>query len=483
MMLVLLLLLLLLQLLSIISTTGNTNTTPSQIHIALAGNDAVGNSNKITISYQTVTQTATSTVKYGTASGVYDYTATGSSSTYYETFNHHITTDVLIPDTKYYYIVGDDESNSWSDENSFMSPKADLKGGFSFAVFADMGVRNGQFSNDYLSTIKNNISLVWHGGDVGYADDSFLHSGCYLKFCYEDVFNEYMTSIQSWAASVPYLVLPGNHEADCHDPNCIAHKEKRTALSNFTAFNNRFKMPSKESKGVMNMHYSFNYGNVHFISIDTETGYPNAAEENKYIYPCGGFGGGEFPNQLAWLEADLQKANQERSQRPWIFVQGHHPLYQGASVNTEFQAAVEDLFYKYGVDIYFSGHVHSYERDYPTYKGVPEKTYTNPRATTYLMIGGAGNDEMKKANRNLSQLENAVDIITKGVEGLTKGSGWSESNDDGEWTVVTDKDDHVGIGKVVIVDDSILTFEYIRTSTGEVFDTFTLTRDHSIYSQ
>ena len=46
---------------------------------------------------------------------------------------------------------------------------------------------------------------------------------------------------------------------------------------------------------------------------------------------------------------------------------GHRPMYQGKSINTEFQAAMENLFNKYGVDIYFSGHVHSYERDYPVY--------------------------------------------------------------------------------------------------------------------
>ena len=40
-------------------------------------------------------------------------------------------------------------------------------------------------------------------------------------------------------------------------------------------------------------------------------------------------------------------------------------MYQGKSINAEFQAAMEELFNKYGVDIYFSGHVHSYERDYP----------------------------------------------------------------------------------------------------------------------
>lgn len=40
-------------------------------------------------------------------------------------------------------------------------------------------------------------------------------------------------------------------------------------------------------------------------------------------------------------------------------------MYQGKSINAEFQAAMEDLFYVYGVDVYFSGHVHSYERDLP----------------------------------------------------------------------------------------------------------------------
>lgn len=45
--------------------------------------------------------------------------------------------------------------------------------------------------------------------------------------------------------------------------------------------------------------------------------------------------------------------------------------------------------------------------------------------------------------------------------------------------MITDIDDHVGIGKVTIIDDSNLRFEYIRTMTGEVFDSIVLTRDHT----
>jgi len=243
-------------------------------------------------------------------------------------------------------------------------------------------------------------------------------------------------------------------------------------------------MPSEESEGVLNMYYSFNYANVHFISLDTETGFPGAAEETKYVFPCGGFGGGVYKDQLSWLEADLIKANKERATRPWIFVQGHHPMYQGASVNTEFQAAMESLFYKYGVDVYFSGHVHSYERDYPTYNGIPEKSdeitasaYNNPRATTYVMIGGSGNDEMKNAKRRVLD-EGVIDNTPRNGQ---LGSTWKESDDNGQWTAVVDNDGHTGIGKVTIIDDSNMKFEYIRTSSGQVFDSFTLTRDHSVY--
>jgi hypothetical protein len=38
---------------------------------------------------------------------------------------------------------------------------------------------------------------------------------------------------------------------------------------------------------------------------------------------------------------------------------------------------------------------------------------------------------------------------------------------------------HVGATKVTIIDDSTLRIDYIRTMTGEIYDTVTLNRDHS----
>lgn len=444
---------------------------PTQVHISLAGQDSNGNANSMAVSWNTKGQTKTSLVKYGTSSGVYTSSASGLSSAYYETYNHHVVLGTLSPSTVYYYVVGDDESG-WSNELTFKSaiPSAELRGNFSFVVFGDLGVVNGDPTNNYINSIKDDVSLIWHGGDVSYADDSFLHLDCVFKFCYEDTFDTYMNNIQPWASKLPYMVSPGNHEADCHDPACLTDSERRAKLSNFTAYNNRFHMPSQESGGVLNMHYSFNYGNIHFISLDTETGYPGAAEETRYVLPCGGFG-----DQLTWLENDLIKANQDRDVRPWIFAIGHHPMYNGNSINAEFQAAMENLFYKYGVDIYFAGHVHSYERDYPVYQGIPETSYNNPAATTHILVGGAGNDEMHNA-----KAKGFKDPSPREGKGL---SSWWSSDDNGPWTVVTDKDDNLGIGKVHIVDDSNLRFDYIRTSTGEVFDTINLTRDHSRYGK
>lgn len=425
---------------------------PTQVHIALAGQDANGDSNSMAVSWNTKGATTTSTVKFGTSSGVYSSAATGSASSYYETFNHHVILGALSPNTQYYYIVGDDASG-WSQELTFKSAPtvSQLRGNFSFFVFGDMGEVRAQDSEAYIKAHKDSVDLIWHAGDVGYADDSFLHKGCMLEFCYEQAFDNYLNDAQEWASAKPYMVMPGNHEADCHDPACLLDKARREKLSNFTAFNGRFRMPSPETGGIKNMFYSFNYGNVHFVSFDTETDYPNAPLAKRYVLPCGGFG-----DQLAWLEADLIKANENREQRPWIFAAGHRPIYHGTSVNKELQAAVEELFYKYGVDVYFTGHVHSYERNYPTYQATPETTYNNPRATTHLLIGGAGNDEMKDVPNN-------------------------DVSPPGPWTVVTDG--NYGIGQITIVDDSNLRFDYIQTTPGKVFDSITLTRDHSIYGK
>jgi hypothetical protein len=65
---------------------------------------------------------------------------------------------------------------------------------------------------------------------------------------YEDVYNGYMNWMQNITALKPYMVLPGNHEAECKSELCLnMTAQYGLPLSNFSAYNARFRMPAEES--------------------------------------------------------------------------------------------------------------------------------------------------------------------------------------------------------------------------------------------
>lgn len=83
-------------------------------------------------------------------------------------------------------------------------------------------------------------SGVWHSRIC--ACTGVCHT--YVDWC------RYMNWLQNISAVMPYMVLPGNHESECHSPVCLAEETKYAKpLSNFSAFNSRWSMPSAESGG------------------------------------------------------------------------------------------------------------------------------------------------------------------------------------------------------------------------------------------
>jgi len=186
-------------------------------------------------------------------------------------------------------------------------------------------------------------------------------------------------------------VAPGNHEYSCGTKTCSS------IGSGFTGYINKFALPLETYGGSTPMWYSFHRGNAHWVVISTETDYPHA------FYPT------SFGNQLQWLDADLKAAVAARAVRPWIFVVGHRPVYtsmkgyyacdktrcwptgDGAVV----QGAFESLLLKYNVDMYISGHVHSYSRTYPiAVNGTSFTTsYVAPKSPVYLNVGCGGNED------------------------------------------------------------------------------------------
>jgi len=84
--------------------------------------------------------------------------------------------------------------------------------------------------------------------------------------------------------------------------------------------------------------YSFNWGDVHFVAIDTTH---------------------RDADQLVWLEDDLSK-----NKLPWVIVYGHHPMYTNSLRGPQMwiRKAFAKIVTDHHVDIVLTGHEHQYER-------------------------------------------------------------------------------------------------------------------------
>ncbi|ETL84033.1 hypothetical protein L917_16083, partial [Phytophthora nicotianae] len=398
-----------------VSDTSNATRVPQQLHLAFAGEEA---GTGMTISWTTFVLDKDPMVWLGRtksklkkATNVEIETKSYYKDKDYELYSYHAAVDGLKPNTAYFYKVGTaDNKHFQSGVSSFTTARASGdKSPFTIAVYGDLGVDdNSVASNKYVNSIVDEVDFIYHVGDVAYADNAFLTAKNVFGFYYEQVYNKFMNSMTNVMRQVAYMVVVGNHEAECHSPTCLLSKSKKDQLGNYSAFNSRFRMPSPESGGVLNMWHSFEYGSAHFTSISSETDYPNApsnAYHTNRVY-------GDFGDQLAWLEADLKAADANRDNVPWIIVGMHRPMYTIRSCdangvpNNDYealnvQAAFEELFIKYKVDLVLQGHVHAYERHYPTANssavmdGVSNdtNTYENPQAPVYVIAGSAGGPE------------------------------------------------------------------------------------------
>jgi hypothetical protein len=214
--------------------------------------------------------------------------------------------------------------------------------------------------------------MILHMGDFGYDLDS--NDGT--------TGDQFMRNIQPFAANVPYMVSHGNHE---DGSKSLAHYVERFRSQPSNAEPSTFTSANGETTN--SMYFSWDYGLVHYVSISTELWFGvTDGTVNK-------------DTQLAWLEKDLQAANQNRENVPWIIVQGHRSVYCSCDGDCDsdaqkVRADLEEVFMDYGVDIFFNGHEHDYERSYPLYQGKSTRSNLDPKAPIYVVSGAAGSREM-----------------------------------------------------------------------------------------
>jgi len=324
---------------------------PEQIRLALRPSGVA--ISWTTTGYLNGDDTPTPQVAYSTNPNTLDQTSPIGFTTAYhplpllKRFFHNVYLDGLQPSTKYYYrIKSTIKCVRESSIHSFTTaPSIDSSVQYpvNISIVGDLGLNNyfNQFqAQKTISAMQKYIStssFFMHIGDISYAD---LY-GLVVNFdLYESTWNQFQQAIEPIASAVPYQVLPGNHEATCFqysDAVCPPY------LRNFTAYNNRFSMSGEVSGGYKNMWYSYDYGPVHVIMLNTETDFEGAPAGPGTTLNAGNFMGTEA--QLAWLENDLEKATtpERRAKVPWIVAAGHRPFF-GSIPNSDVQIGKYNIY-------------------------------------------------------------------------------------------------------------------------------------------
>jgi hypothetical protein len=156
--------------------------------------------------------------------------------------------------------------------------------------------------------------------------------------------------------------------------------------------------------GLKEQYYSFNYKNMHFLALSTETDYDDDSEQYQFAI------------------RDLEKYSKDPF-IDWIIVFYHRHIYGSGSLeeDTDFREIYHPLFDKYKVDLALQGHLHVYERTYPiTFNNEdddepivqdnnPTHIYKNPKAPIFLTVGTGGAHDMI-----LSSLD---DFVAEGIDG------------------------------------------------------------------
>ena len=267
------------------------------------------------------------------------------------------------------------------------------------AFFGNMGLYNNEMASlELLKKMASNreMDVVVHIGDMAY--DLETNEG--------KRGDEFMNAVQLIASQISYQVVAGDHE-----------NQKDLSYKQYT---NRFRMMDSKTGKINNFFYSFNVGLIHFVGLNTQYHIDNQIDKME--------------EQYQWLEQDLAEANENRETRPWIVALMHHQIYcqnehchycndcrdcrdykmlQLLRQGTD----LEELFYRYGVDVVAASHDRVYQRTVPIFKNVEckslnkEDPYDQPQGPVHVTSGAAGGN----LNWPVSPLPNAFRIHKEGI--------------------------------------------------------------------
>ncbi|MFD2118077.1 metallophosphoesterase [Paenibacillus yanchengensis] len=261
----------------------------------------------------------------------------------------------LQPNTMYTYRVGDGEEENWSEFHTFITAAADVDS------FTFINVTDSQGITEYdFDQWQQTLQVAFES----FPESAFIvHNGDLTEHPEEDTsWNYLLEKAKPWITTYPIMPVTGNHEL-----------VKKSA----DAFISHFNLPINGAAGVVEgTNYSFDYGPVHFVMLNTES---------------------KIKDQAEWLQDNLA-ANEQ----PWTIVAIHRPAF-GGNQDKKVVKHLVPIFDQFNVDLVLQGHNHEYSRSYPL-KG-NEVVGNNERGTVYVTTNSSGTKfNEKKASQFYHQV-------------------------------------------------------------------------------
>lgn len=254
---------------------------------------------------------------------------------------HEVLITGLSPYTKYYYTIGTTTSVIQGDTNNYFvsSPLPGQEGKYRFLAFGDCGNLSANqinCKNAYNNYNGNRITNGWLlMGDLAY----FYGSNAEFN---AEFFNVYQTDVMKHAVMWP---APGNHD----------YNNNATTTPTVPYFDIFTTPMAAEAGGLASgtkRYYSYDYGNIHFISLDSY-----GVDGNLKMYDT-------LSLQAQWVKQDLALNNKK-----WTVAYWHHPPYTMGSHNSDTELDLDSVRVNFirilersGVDLILCGHTHAYER-------------------------------------------------------------------------------------------------------------------------
>ncbi|SFM13898.1 purple acid phosphatase family protein [Pelosinus propionicus] len=264
---------------------------------------------------------------------------------------HSVTLMGLKPGKRYVYQIR--EGSGWGEIRNFSTPSA-KNDGFKFLVFGDsQSINYDVWRTTLQQAFKANqdVSFFTNVGDLVDVGQDYAQWDAWFK------------ASQGVIDRIPAMPLTGNHEN--YTP------ERR--FSQPVLFTAQLKVPVNGPESLRRQVYSFDYGDVHFVMLDSQIG-----EQVQFVPQI-------LESQKNWLEQDLAATNKK-----WKIVFLHRPPYHNkvGGANSSVKRAFVPILDKYHVDVVFSGHEHDYARTYPIYN---DQVVGSPgKGTIYVTTGRSG---------------------------------------------------------------------------------------------